>query len=163
MTRIKNYTHSLRLFVRSCGATKAEAEVTVAVVLANGVTIRRAAVTRSVEPASTAQDAVIARCWALRIRHRIRRITPIPIRTPLPNISMHIIKAPTIRLQLSDRMCFCIAIHTIPSHFIQDSSSRICFSTSCPAGIFPFGFCRKSSIKIGLRIDHLYETIAIIP
>ena len=81
-------------------AAEAEATVLEAAAVVDSVAARGATVPCVAEPAATAQDTVRARCFALWV-YRIAIVASIPVIAPLPNIAVHVIKTPSIRLLLT--------------------------------------------------------------
>ena len=61
----------------------------------------------AVAPGTTPPDPIRARCRSARINHRVARGIGrlVPVRGPLPHISMHIEKAPRVGGKLADTVC----------------------------------------------------------
>ena len=80
----------LRLLARRTQAnTKAEAAE--AGRRAEPIAVRRPAILGGAEPTAATEHAVRARCRPTRVRHSTTRIIAIPVLTPLPNITVHIV------------------------------------------------------------------------
>jgi hypothetical protein len=75
---------------------------------------RRPAEAGSVEPTAAPMHAVRARGRACRIHCRTTHILPIPVLHPLPDITIHVIEPPGVRLKLPYRVRLPFSIPVIP-------------------------------------------------
>ena len=66
---------------------------------------RRPTIRGLVEPTAATDHAERALFWATRIADCTVGILTVPVAAPLPNIPMHVVKTPGIRLQKANRMC----------------------------------------------------------
>jgi len=77
-------------------------------------------------PTAATDHAVRARCWTSRVRYDTTWVISIHILTPLPNIAMHIVQAPSIRFFAAHGWFFVAS--ELPSQvqtsFTECSSSR---------------------------------------
>ena len=111
---------------------------------------RRPAVRRDVPVASATENAEVAGTRPCRIRHRTARIVPIPIRTPLPYVPVHVVKSPRIRLLLPHRMRPVPAVVVIPPHILQ--LPRIRSRRPCPARILPLRLRRQRQSRLFAKL-----------
>src|ERR1043165_7557238 len=72
-------------------------------------------------PATATQNTVLSRSSAVRIRDVIPGIIATPIPAPLPDIAMHVVKAPRVCLLRPNGMRFLCRIGTVPRVLIEFS------------------------------------------
>src|SRR4030095_14020138 len=81
----------------------------------------------------------------------------VPVLDPLPNVALHIIKAPSVRLFLPDRTRFLCERAGVPGNVVQVSG--IGPGGPSPRGILPLRFRRKAvSITITASV-HLFQEL----
>ena len=133
-----------------------------------------ATIARRAVPDAASHDPVGALLGPFRIDHFIVRITPKPVLAPLLDITVHVIEPPDIGLFPSYRLNHVIRVTTIPADGIQviitvtlkfgNIAVGKSGGASRPAGIFPFGLCRKS-ILVGsfFLVEFPDESLRILP
>src|SRR6266496_2535685 len=110
---------------------------------------RRPAVLRSGEPTAGPPHTVRSRSRPLRIRQAPAQIWAIPIPTPLPHVSRHVIQAPRVRQQLSHRLRHVETVVEIPGVVVQIGIARIIpviepRGRASPTGILPLRLRRQA-------------------
>src|SRR5262249_47808032 len=105
---------------------------------------------RSVRPRAAPQDAILRNsrlpCAAVCRRTVIGGMPR--VLAPLPNVAMHIIKAPGVRLFSADRWILALRIRTVPSkvfevlNAVAEAVARVGIG---PASVFPLGFRRQTN------------------
>ncbi len=122
---------------------------------------RRPAVPGNAAPAAAPKDTVRACRGSPGISHGARRIIPVPVPAPLPDVPVHVVQSPVIGLQLPDRMGRTFRIRTIPrilgefAFIVSKTVSRI---RTSPRRIFPLGFRGQAVfVRAFLPVQLLYE------
>ena len=120
----------------------------------------RTAVTRMEHQTTSAHHAVRGACRPLGICNRIGRIILVPVQAPFPDVPMHVVQTPCVRLFLSDRMRLPIGVLLIPSDLVKIRAGSFLGRDVLPvvqgccrsgaAGIFPLRFGRQG-ISIPFR------------
>jgi|GEM_PF-5065297 len=95
-----------------------ETQVVVPIVRRKPAPVRRTAALGKVAPAAPAIDSARAANWTYRVtRWRLGVIVFIvPVLTPFPNVAVHIVKPPSVRFLLANRMSFTSAVGIVPAH-----------------------------------------------
>ena len=95
----------------------AEAQSQVAVLGQGRAAARGSAAPDTVEPAAATIRAFLASCGPPRIVRRRLRIVfrVVPVRAPVPNISMHVVQTKWVRQEAPSRRRICISASTYPS------------------------------------------------
>ena len=94
-------------------------------------------------PAATPAHPVRPRDWTGRIRHWTSRILPVPVCSPFPNVSQHVVQPPPVRPLQGNRMRPIPASPSkVPRHLLQLPVSRLRRTRS--RGVLPLGLCRQS-------------------
>ncbi len=108
------------------------------------VPIRRPAVLRVVVPTAAAIHPDRTSVWACRIARWRLRVTVPPVRTPFPNVPVHVVQAPCVRLLLTHCVGRRTRIIVVPRHFVEVSSIRARRTRS--TRIFPLRLRRKGNV-----------------
>ena len=123
-----------------------KAEVVVAERRAEPEAVRRPTITGGVVPTAATEHAGRARVSPTRVRHSTTRIIAIPVLTPLPNIAVHVIQAPSIRFFAADGMTCLSRVSTEPSVIAELRviiTKTVLCSRACPTRVLPLSFSRE--------------------
>src|SRR5438046_2709766 len=103
------------------GLDAAEADGVAAVARVLVMTVRRTAGIGAVGPRAPAQHALLRRLLVPRaaVRRGVLVVVVPGVRGPLPDVAMHVIQAPRIRLLLADRRVLAFRVAIEPAMILQ--------------------------------------------
>src|SRR5262249_35065022 len=131
-------------------------------------TDRRPAVASDDVPTAAPIHPERAGCRACRIHDRPTRIDAMPVLHPFPDIAMHVIEAPGIRLLLPHRMGLLPGVAVMPGMPPQ-IAGVVTKAVGCarpgPRRILPLGFCGQTveGHAALARVQPLDELLDILP
>ena len=148
------------------GETEAEAKIVVPEVRTEVVAIRRAAVPRTVVPAPATVHAARPTHRTCRIILCIATVFAIPVLTPFPNISTHVVDAKLVGLLGRYVMRGIAAIVRVPTNLMQVVTSAVLIMLGVVATSrceFPFSLCRQTEGLAGTAVQLTDEFLTVVP
>lgn len=130
------------------------------------ITIRNRGIGAHITPRTAANNSFRTFCRTRRIGLPISGISSVPIGTPFPNITAHIIKMQFVRSLRFNRMCGFRSIIIMPSNSIEVISPAVqiflCLFTA-PSRIFPLRFCGQTESLACQFVQFSNKRLAVIP
>ena len=144
---------------------EAQAEVVVAAGRRAEVPTRHTTEPGVVAPAAPTIHAENARRWSFRIGLGRTAVITIPILTPFPHITAHIIDAQAVWRLGCNIVGFTTTVIIIPCHIADIIASSIFGTAATPTtgGIFPLSLGGQTEVLASFRIQMGDESLAIVP
>ena len=127
------------------------------------ITIRNRGIVAHITPRTAANNSFRTFCRPRRIGLPISRISSVPIGTPFPNITAHIIKMQFVRSLRFNRMCGFRSIIIMPSNIISPAVQIFLCLFTAPSRIFPLRFCGQTESLACQFVQFSNKRLAVIP